>query len=308
MAFDRIAQKNFGVVILLGTALAAFLSALGIVRIAQAAVLSNADLLAAAPVLAKPTVNAGANAQGRGVSADPILARNPFDSVTGPLQSDAIGARINADGSDLASAPLCDDVKVLIIAQASDPDWSFVAMSTGALDAKSQLRRRGDEFSGKRVEFVSWDRVWLSKSGAICQAELFKSSQIAKPDTNKRPQPIGDSAIAKGIHRVSANEFQIDRSVVDKILETQAELMKVRVVPEQEKGKLVGVRLYGVKPGSLLEAVGFEDGDRLESVNGLDISSPESALTAYAQLRVADRLIVKITRQGNATEIDYDIR
>jgi general secretion pathway protein C len=302
MAFDRIAQKNFGIAILFGTALAAFLSALGIVRIAQAAVLSNADLLAAAPVLAKPVVNAPT----RTVSADPILARNPFDSVTGPLLSDAIGTRATAGGSDLASAPLCDDVKVLIIAQASDPDWSFVAMSSGASDAKSQLRRRGDDFGGKHLEFVSWDRVWLSSSGSICQASLFKSSQVVKSDASKGTEPGGD-AITKGIHRVSANEFQIDRSVVDKILETQAELMKVRVVPEQEKGKMVGIRLYGIKPGSLLEAVGFENGDRIETVNELEISSPQSALAAYAQLRAADRLVVKINRKGNASEIDYDI-
>jgi general secretion pathway protein C len=300
MAFDRIAQKNFGIAILFGTALAAFLSALGIVRIAQAAVLSNADLLAAAPVLAKPKVNA--DAPSRTVSAEPILARNPFDSVTGPLLSDAIGTRANAGGSDLASAPLCDDVKLLIIAQASDPDWSFVAMSSGAIDAKSQLRRRGDDFGGKHLEFVSWDRVWLSKSGAICQAELFKSSQVAKPAAKKMSETT-----LEGIHRLSANEFQIDRSVVDKILETQAELMKVRVVPEQEKGKMVGIRLYGIKVGSLLDAVGFENGDRIESVNGLEISTPESALTAYAQLRAAERLVVKINRKGNASEIDYDI-
>lgn len=303
MAFDRIAQKNFGIAILLGTALAAFLSALGIVRIAQAAVLSNADLLAAAPVLAKPIVNAPS----RDVSADPILSRNPFDSVTGPLGSDAIAKSGVVGGSELASAPTCDDVKVLIIAQASDPDWSFVALSSGAADSKSQLRRRGDDFGGKHVEFVSWDRVWLSKSGAICQAELFKSAQLAKPDTSKGPVAAIDPAISKGIKRVSANEFQIDRSVVDKILETQAELMKVRVVPEQEKGRLVGIRLYGIKPGSLLEAVGFENGDRIETVNGLEISNPESALAAYAQLRAADRLVVKINRKGNASEIDYDI-
>jgi general secretion pathway protein C len=300
MAFDRIAQKNFGIAILFGTALAAFLSALGIVRIAQAAVLSNADLLAAAPVLAKPKVNP--DAPSRTVSADPILARNPFDSVTGPLLSDAIGTRTTAGGSDLASAPLCDDVKVLIIAQASDPDWSFVAMSSGAADAKSQLRRRGDDFGGKHLEFVSWDRVWLSSSGSICQASLFKSSQVVKPAANKKSETT-----AEGIHRVSANEFQIDRSVVDKILETQAELMKVRVVPEQEKGKTVGIRLYGIKPGSLLAAVGFENGDRIETVNELEISSPQSALAAYAQLRAADRLVVKINRKGNASEIDYDI-
>jgi general secretion pathway protein C len=302
MALDRIVQKNFGVVVLFGAALAAFLSALGVVRIAEAAVIPDAALLAAAPVLARPTVSA----TDRSVTADPILSRNPFDSATGPLHQNVVGTNGSAD-SDLTNAPLCDDVKILIIAQSADPDWSFAALSSGAADAKTQLRRRGDEFSGKRLEFVSWDRVWLSKDGAICQADLFKYAPAAKTEAPKETSSGLDPAIAKGIRRVSAHEFQIDRNVVDKILETQSELMKVRVVPEQERGKLVGIRLFGIKPGSLLETLGFQSGDRIDSINGLEITSPESALEAYSRLRIADHLAVKINRGGSESQIDYDI-
>ena len=56
--------------------------------------------------------------------------------------------------------------------------------------------------------------------------------------------------IKKGIQRVGPNEFNVDRGVVDKILENQAELMRqARIVPEQENGKVVGIRLFGVRPG-----------------------------------------------------------
>jgi general secretion pathway protein C len=181
MPFDRLLEKNFGALVLLGAATGAFLSALGVVRIAQAAVMPNAALLAAAPVLARPTVNAS----DRNVSADPILA--------------------------------------------------------------------------------------------------------------------------KGIHRVSANEYKIDRNVIDRVLANQGELTKIRVVPEQEQGKTVGLRLYGIKGGSLLDAIGIKNGDRIDSINGLDISTPDTALAAYAQLRTADHLVVKINRKGSATQIDYDI-
>ena len=100
MAFDRILHKNFGVLVLLGAATSAFLSALGVVRIAQAAVIPDAALLAAALVLARPTVSAA----GQSVTAAPILARNPFDSETGALTRSAVGVSVAAYPPSL----LCD--------------------------------------------------------------------------------------------------------------------------------------------------------------------------------------------------------
>jgi general secretion pathway protein C len=307
MAFDRIVKRNFGVAVLFAAGLSAFLSARGVARIAEAAVAVDAKQLAAAPLQA----NAAPIEEplGRSTSARPILARNPFDSETGPLH-DITTSESNTRGSlaDSASAPPCDDVKVLVIAQSSDPDWSFAALSSGDAEAKSQLRRRGGDFAGKRVELVSWDRVWLSSHGAVCHADLFsgRSSEMKKA-TPKADSATFDPTIAKGIHKTSATQFEIDRSVVDKMLENQTELMKVRVVPEQVGGALVGIRLFGIKQGSLLAAIGLEDGDRIETLNGLALNSPEQALEAYARLRVAEHLKVQINRKGAETQIDYDI-
>ena len=117
------------------------------------------------------------------------------------------------------------------------------------------------------------------------------------------------SDIASKIQRVSATEFNVDRSVVDKILENQAELMRsARIVPEQENGKVVGVRLFGIRPDTLLGTLGMENGDRLESINGFNMASPEKALEAYARLRTADHLTVAINRKGKATNLDFNIK
>jgi general secretion pathway protein C len=113
----------------------------------------------------------------------------------------------------------------------------------------------------------------------------------------------------KGISRVSANEFNVDRGVVDKILENQADLMRqARIVPEQENGKLVGIRLFGVRPDTLLGVLGLENGDRLQTINGFDMTSPEKALEAYARLRTADNLTVQVNRRGSNQNIDFHIK
>jgi general secretion pathway protein C len=84
--------------------------------------------------------------------------------------------------------------------------------------------------------------------------------------------------------------------------------MKSRVVPEKVGDRVVGVRLLGVRPGSVLAMIGLESGDRLETINGFSVATPTEALEAYARLRVAERLIVQITRNGRPLELDYTIR
>jgi general secretion pathway protein C len=109
--------------------------------------------------------------------------------------------------------------------------------------------------------------------------------------------------------KVSATEYNIDRGVVDKILENQADLMRqARIVPEQENGKVVGIRLFGVRPDTLLGVLGMENGDRLQTINGFDMASPEKALEAYARLRTADHLTVQVNRRGQNTNLDYNIK
>ena len=71
---------------------------------------------------------------------------------------------------------------------------------------------------------------------------------------------------------------------------------------------MVGIRLFGVRPDSLLGTLGLENGDRLSSINGFEVSDPQRALEAYARLRTADRLSVSINRKGKPMTIDFNIK
>jgi len=319
MAVDQLLRKNFWLVVLPLVAVAAFLNATAVTQLVGVSLTPDEKALAAPPPVAKtvPMTNASV----RNVSAEPILNRNPFDHVTGslkpPVVDDTAAVSTTLDTSDPFNAPVCDGVKVLVIAASSDPDWSFAAVS-GTGEPKSVLRRRGGEIGGKKIHFVGWDRVWFQNSGSLCQAQLFKQADIpvAKPveAAPAAPPPKGgapglDPALAKGILKRSATEFDIDRGVVDKILENQSELMRqARIVPEQENGKVVGIRLFGVRPDTLLGVLGMENGDRLQTINGFDMASPEKALEAYARLRTADKLVVQVNRRGANMNLDYNIK
>lgn len=129
------------------------------------------------------------------------------------------------------------------------------------------------------------------------------------------PLRLSDQAMERGCRKARqfgvAGEdlgFFISREEVDSTLENQATLMRAaRIVPEVRDGKTVGIRMFGVRAGSQLARLGFENGDTLISINGFDVTVPEKALEAYARLRSTDRLTVLIERRGLLTRLDYFI-
>jgi general secretion pathway protein C len=335
MKLDKILKRHFWVVILSFVGIAAFFHAQAVTQIIGFRLAPDERQLAAIPSGNRRLPMPGASsANARNVNADAILTRNAFDSVTGPLNATPIdlsfpvpGAAAAADvDPDPMHAPECEGLKVIAIAASTDPDWSFASFTplsgstggpmtaAGTPDLRPILRRRGGDVTGKTVAFIGWDRVWLaSATNQLCQLGMFKPpapppSASAKPAEKKGGDDL-TKEISKGIQKVSATEFKIERGVVDKILENTAALMtQVRIVPEKDGEKGSGIRLFGVQPDSLLGVLGMENGDKLQTINGFDMTNPEKALEAYARLRTADHLTVSVNRKGANTNLDYNIQ
>jgi general secretion pathway protein C len=76
-------------------------------------------------------------------------------------------------------------------------------------------------------------------------------------------------------------------------------------VPERQEGSIRGFRIRGVRPGSVAEMVGLEEGDRIDDIDGHDLSRPEGALQAYSRFRNAPDVRVNITRNGEPMTLIY---
>jgi general secretion pathway protein C len=250
-------------------------------------------------------------------SADAILDRNPFDHLTGSLRPSLPtpdGPAPELD-TDPRTAPLCEGVRPLVLVGDEDQTVAFASFE---VDGKHVLRRRGGDVGDKHVAYVGRDRVWLEGAKGLCQALLFGVPPPPKEPAGAGritadPKPGGQSQleieVGKQIAKVGPNEYVIERSAVDRILEAQAELMKQRIVQEKEGDRVVGVKISGIKAGSVLAMLGIENGDRLETLNGFEMSNPEKMLEAYARLRSgADKLQIHLTRNGKPLNVDYTIR
>jgi hypothetical protein len=112
--------------------------------------------------------------------------------------------------------------------------------------------------------------------------------------------PPDDEETARHIRAIDARTWEIDESFVDQLLDGQPLLQRqVRIIPHEERGQIVGVRLFGVRPDSVLAALGFQNGDLLRQVDGLDISTPDAALSAYSRLRRRYVHVIELERRGS---------
>jgi general secretion pathway protein C len=66
----------------------------------------------------------------------------------------------------------------------------------------------------------------------------------------------------------------------------------------------VGWRLFAIRPDTLWGLLGFQNGDRLMSVNGIEIVSLEGSPAAQAALKSASDFAVQIVRKGAATTLE----
>ena len=261
-------------------------------------------------------------------TAEAILRRNPFDSVTGALIDRPIETQAQQTGaSDPLAAPVCDGIRVTMVTESADRGWSMASLLVPG-ESGARLLRPGDQVGGGQIVHIghnprkSSPAVWLTSNSTICQALLFAAlpppAAVTAAATPAQPPSGGSAAsgplaaaladITSRIKKLSETEYEVDRGVIDTVLKNQMLLMQVRIVPEHKGGDVVGIRLFGIRPDSLLGVLGFSNGDRLESINGVDMVSPQKLLEAYARLPAATRLTVKVNRRGQAASIDYRLK
>ena len=125
------------------------------------------------------------------------------------------------------------------------------------------------------------------------------------PDTGLAPSADPEAVVA-GIHRVSETEVEVSAAALDAMLTSPGLMDGASLVPSTVGGRVLGVRLFGVRSGGVLAALGLENGDTLRTVAGREVSSPELALDALVAVRSAvGPIAVELERGGRVLTIHY---
>ena len=279
-------------------------------------------------------------AEFRPVDGMTILKRNFFDSVTGPLDDSGRDLADLLDSGTIENPgeaqeeyppPKCElhekGVSVVGLFASKDPGWSFASVKEGK---ETQILSIGDTIKSYEVDAITWRFLFLEEQGSasICYLDIWeeeekgggrspkgphgkKSASRKSPHSKKSGEKESlASMMKKYIEDVSKNEKNVDRRLVDYIVDNQHELMKSggKIVPRINHGKIEGFKVYQIRKTSLWGKLGIQNGDLIRSINGMSMTGPAAAMDAFKNLKSSDHLSVNLERRGKNVNLDLNIR
>jgi general secretion pathway protein C len=138
------------------------------------------------------------------------------------------------------------------------------------------------------------------------EAPAASSLGVAPVAQPRGPAPGGSKL--EGVRQVGDDRYEIERSVIDSTLgDLNRIATQARIVPSFKNGVANGFKLFSIQPGSLYAAIGIENGDVIQRVNGYEMNSPEKALELYQKLKETGRITVDGERGGRPFSKQYEI-
>jgi general secretion pathway protein C len=266
----------------------------------------------------------------------------PKITLVTPRPETPIVAR-SKDGGQLASRNMfCSDCTPAVDVKSSDPSsiaitslpLALLATNIGlrveesyatVINTENQKQGAyavGDQVPGAtgsgKIKSIHFKYIDFENNGRTERLVLLGAPPPATPvaATETPASPGGDenkddmqASIDSGIKKLDDSNYEIDKSLVEKVLLHPMAVAKgARVVPSMKNGKPDGFKLYAIRPSSAFAKLGLANGDTLQSINGFELTSADKALEVYTKLREATSLEVEVTRRGKPVTLKYSIK
>jgi general secretion pathway protein C len=98
------------------------------------------------------------------------------------------------------------------------------------------------------------------------------------------------------------------REVMEAVSDPTKMMMQAHAVPYITNGTLNGFRLDFVAPASFFEKAGFQYGDVIQRINGVEIRDPGRLLSSFQQVVNERSVKVDLVRAAQNTTLTYDLR
>jgi hypothetical protein len=201
------------------------------------------------------------------------------------------------------------------------PPAILIATSVGR-DSRATLRVPATEAQGswglgdvvpgvgkiERIGFVSIDVIDIADPNRRGTLSLFDSPTGGRSDASAATlAPAAADPFADRIKKIDDTTFEVDRSLVRELVGGSG-ANAGRVIPITKEGKLEGLRLAGVRSGSIANSLGLRNGDILQAVNNTKIESANTLLTLYSQLDQLNNVELSGTRGGKPLSLMLRLR
>lgn len=127
----------------------------------------------------------------------------------------------------------------------------------------------------------------------LSETAAGRGSGPARPESPPAADPWADR-----IKKLDDQNYDVDRALVRELVTGAAKPGGMRFVPKLDHGEVKGVRIYGVTPGSIAFALGLQNGDTLEAIDGAPLKDLNQLLELYARLDQLSAVELSGTRAG----------
>lgn len=234
---------------------------------------------------------------------DPIIRRNIFDS-----SKVGVEAEVDEDGEagNKTSLPV-----VLLATIVADPEaYSSCLISEEKSETGAVGYGIGDSVIGEATVFrIEQKRVILKRSDGTLEYLEMDGAKAPAPQKGRNAK-ASKSGKWDGVKKDGETKFTIDQETFDKILENPDKLAgQIRAVPHtDDSGKVDGYRLSGIRRSSLFRKLGIKNGDVVHSVNGNELTSMSSALSAFESLQSERNFNFEVTSRKKKKTYEYEVR
>jgi len=233
--------------------------------------------------------------------------------------------------TDLRAAPVRTSLRAQLVAGivAEPARWS-TAVVTDTASRETRTYGIGEEILGARLLSVERLRDESDPTGRgfrvaaiVCNAgqkeylDFETGGAVAPnvgvaavpPPATSAGRPDGAASVPPdGIRAVGDNRYEVQRAVIDGTLSNLNSIAtQARIVPSFKNGVANGFKLFSIQPGSFYTAIGVENGDVIQKINGYEINSPDKALEIYQKLREARHVTMDIERNGQPIRKEYNV-
>jgi hypothetical protein len=132
-------------------------------------------------------------------------------------------------------------------------------------------------------------------------------------DAGRAATPPAAAAVADPwegrLTKIDDHTFEVERSLVRELVSGQVKAGAARVIPiPGPNGQLAGLRMTGVRTGSLAGALGLKNADTLTEINGTKITNANVLLDVLAKLDTLNVVEVDGTRGGRPLGITLRLK
>ncbi|MCY1070239.1 PDZ domain-containing protein [Nannocystis sp. RBIL2] len=171
-------------------------------------------------------------------------------------------------------------VALSMLTACTEPNPGLDELRTRVAALESQLKQAQVDIEALKGELEGARTLskLLQDLGGAVTAETLRQPDAAMDLLDEPPE--------------TATEFSVARTLLAEDL-----LRQGRFVPAEKDGKLVGLKVFGIRADSTLKAMGLKNGDVLLRVDGAPLESVEALPAILQALPQRDRISLDIERK-----------